>query len=156
MPTTVITRSYSIRLVRILSCVLGFFLGLNSAIPLFPQSQSADKIIQQMEKEGCASLESGAKVCRYDFAVQGKAVEAISFVPPGDGPFPGVLMIPGYQRTARDLLPLGARFAREGLAAVAVTQPGFGKSQGPPDFVGPKTIAVLKVAYRKLQQERYV
>ena len=65
-------------------------------------------------------------------------------------------MIPGFQRTARDLAPLGMRLAREGFAAVAVTQPGFGKSEGPPDFVGPKTLAVLTVAYRKLQKERYV
>ena len=65
-------------------------------------------------------------------------------------------MVPGFQRTARDLAPLGMRLAREGFAAVAVTQPGFGKSEGPPDFVGPKTLAVLTVAYRKLQKERYV
>jgi dipeptidyl aminopeptidase/acylaminoacyl peptidase len=109
-----------------------------------------------MEKDGCAALESGVKVCRADFAVEGKRVEAITFTPPGDGLFPGVLMIPGFERTARDMVPLGVRLARERFAAVAVTQPGFGKSQGPPDFVGPKTLAVLKVAYARLRQEKYV
>jgi dipeptidyl aminopeptidase/acylaminoacyl peptidase len=109
-----------------------------------------------MEATDCALLESGVKVCRYDYAVTGKAVEAISFRPAGDGRFPGVLLIPGYERTARDLIPLGVRLAREGFAGVAVSQPGFGKSQGPADFVGPRTLEVLTVAYRKLREESYV
>src|SRR5262249_33737795 len=108
------------------------------------QPGNAEKIIERMKKDGCAALESGVKVCGADYAVDGKRVEAISFVPPGSGPFPGVLMIPGFERTARDMVPLGIRLARERFAAVAVSQPGFGKSEGPPDFVGPKTLNVLK------------
>jgi len=115
-----------------------------------------EEIVKRMEKEGCTTLESRVKVCRADYAVDGKKVEAISVTPPGAGPFPGVLMVPGFERTARDILPLGVRLGREGFASVAVSQPGFGKSQGPPDFVGPKTLAVLTVAYRKLQKESYV
>jgi dipeptidyl aminopeptidase/acylaminoacyl peptidase len=120
------------------------------------QSNRASQILEQMDRDGCAGLESGAKICRADYSVEGKAVEAISFTPAGEGPFPGILMVPGFERTARDLAPLGARLVREGFAAVAVTQPGFGKSEGPPDFVGPKTLAVLTVAYRKLQKEHFV
>lgn len=131
-------------------------LCITSAPPLPAQPGAVEKIIKLMEKEGCAPLESGVKVCRYDYAVNGKAVEAISFRPAGDGRVPGVLLIPGYERTARDLIPLGVRLAREGFAGVAVSQPGFGKSQGPPDFVGPKTLEVLTLAYRKLRQESYV
>jgi len=123
---------------------------------LAQQRHSAEEVITRMEKEGCATLESGVKVCRADYEVDRKRVEAITFTPTGSGPFPGLLMIPGYERTARDLVPLGVRLAREGFAGIAVTQPGFGKSQGPPDFVGPKTLAVLTVAYRKLQKEPYV
>lgn len=136
---------------------IGTGLGLLLACSLVAQQAGGwDKIIERMEKDGCATLESGVKVCRADYAVDGKRVEAISFVPRGSGPFPGVLMIPGFERTARDMVPLGVRLGREGFAAVAVSQPGFGKSQGPPDFVGPKTLAVLTVAYRKLQKESYV
>ncbi|HEX4605934.1 MAG TPA: prolyl oligopeptidase family serine peptidase [Candidatus Angelobacter sp.] len=113
-------------------------------------------VLQRMDKDGCAKLESGGKVCRYDYDVDGKHIEAISFVPAGGGPFPGVLMIPGYERTARDLAGLGMRLAREGFSGVAVTQPGFGKSDGPADFVGPKTLAVLTMGYRRLQKEPYV
>lgn len=134
-----------------------------SAVAIHPwvaRAQNANdaerKILERMEKDGCAVLDSGVKVCRADYTEDGHAVEAITFVPAGDGPFPGALLIPGYERTARDLMPLGVRLAGAGFAGIAVSQPGFGKSQGPPDFVGPKTLAVLTVAYRKLQKEHYV
>ena len=136
--------------------VAGIALSITIAHPLPAQPNAVQGIIERLEKEGCASLQSGVKVCRYDYAVDGNAVEAISFRPAGEGRFPGVLLIPGYERTARDLIPLGVRLAREDFAGVAVSQPGFGKSQGPPDFVGPKTLEVLKVGYRKLRQEMYV
>jgi dipeptidyl aminopeptidase/acylaminoacyl peptidase len=125
---------------------------------LLPAQQPGgwDRVIERVEKDGCTTLESGVKVCRADYEVEGKRVEAIAFTPKGSGPFPGLLLIPGYERTARDFVPLGVRLAREGFAGVSVSQPGFGRSQGPPDFVGPKTLAVLTVAYRKLQKESYV
>ena len=144
------------RYALILLCVASLAPSLFLAQPLPTQSNGADQILERMDHDGCAALGSGAKVCRYDYSVDGKAVEAISFLPAGAGPFPGVLMVPGYERTARDLVPLGVRLARTGFAGVAVTQPGFGRSAGPPDFVGPRTLGVLTVAYRKLQKERYV
>ncbi len=121
------------------------------------QQQTTEAILLGIEKDGCALLQpSGAKVCRYDYQVDARAVEALLFRPAGDGPFPGVLMIPGYQRTAKDQIPLGARLAAEGFAGVSVSQPGFGGSQGPADYVGPKTLKVLTSGYRKLQHERFV
>jgi dipeptidyl aminopeptidase/acylaminoacyl peptidase len=138
------------------ACAMGLAIFVASAGLAMPQSQPASKIIEQIEKEGCSVLESKTKVCKNDYSVNGKVVEAISFRPAGDGPFPGVLLIPGYQRTARNYIPLGVRLANEGFACLAVSQPGFGKSVGPPDFVGPKTIAVLTEGYRKLRQETYV
>jgi dipeptidyl aminopeptidase/acylaminoacyl peptidase len=137
--------------ISIAICVVGSSLALAQSQP-----QPADKIIEQMEKQGCSILESKTKVCKYDYVVNGKSVEAISFRPAGDGPFPGVLLIPGYQRTARNLVPLGIRLAHEGFACLAVSQPGFGNSAGPADFVGPKTLAALTEGYRKLRQESYV
>jgi dipeptidyl aminopeptidase/acylaminoacyl peptidase len=120
------------------------------------QGRPGSEIVDEIEQKGCAALASGAKICKYDYAFEGTAVEAISFRPAGPGPFPGLLLIPGYERTARDLIFLGTKMADAGFAAVAVSQPGFGKSQGPPDFVGPKTLAVLTEAYRKLQKEPFV
>ena len=119
--------------------------------------KSAESIAEDVVRKGCLVLDqSGVKVCAYNYRVDGRAVEAFSFQPPGTGAFPGILMIPGFQRTAVNLIPLGVRLAAEGFAGVAVTQPGFGKSQGPADFVGPGTLKVLTTAYRKFQQEPFV
>jgi acetylornithine deacetylase/succinyl-diaminopimelate desuccinylase-like protein/pimeloyl-ACP methyl ester carboxylesterase len=126
--------------------------------PAAHAGQSArEKIIEALDKGGCARLEAGGvEVCKYDYASGGRNVEAISFRPPGDGKHPALVLIPGYQRSARDYIPLGARFAGEGFACVAITQPGFGRSEGKPDFVGPATIAALSEGVRKFGREPYV
>ena len=109
--------------------------------------KSAESIAEDVVRKGCLVLDqSGVKVCAYNFRVDGRAVEAFSFQPPGTGPFPGILLIPGFQRTVVNLIPLGVRLTAEGFAGVAVTQPGFIKSQGPADFVGPGTLKVLTTA----------
>jgi dipeptidyl aminopeptidase/acylaminoacyl peptidase len=116
--------------------------------------QSPEDIARTLDRQPCAEL-SRVKVCRYDYVVAGAAVEAISFVPAGTGPFPAALLIPGFERTARDLVSLGARLADAGIAAAAVSQPGFGKSAGPADYVGPKTLNVLTSSFRRLQKEPF-
>ena len=121
------------------------------------QQTNEERITQSLEKSSCVDIESGTvRVCKFDYSSNGRAVEAISFRPTADGKYPGVLMIPGHQRTAFDLIYLGVALAQEGFAAAGVTQPGYGKSQGPADFVGPLTIKVLTEGYRKLQHEPYV
>src|SRR5215470_3167047 len=129
--------------------------NLNLTRPVLPQ-QRENPVVTQLETQPCVVLESQAKACNDDYEADGKKLEAISFRPAGNGPFPAVLLVPGYQRTARDLVPLGVRLANSGFVALAVTQPGFGKSEGPADFVGPKTIAALTVAYRRLQRQPFV
>ena len=72
------------------------------------QSQPADKIIEQMEKEGCAVLESKIQVCKYDYSVNGKVLEAISFRLTGSGPFLVCCSSPvinGLPRTIDSTLP---------------------------------------------------
>jgi dipeptidyl aminopeptidase/acylaminoacyl peptidase len=115
------------------------------------------EVLAALDKQDCAEVEpSRVTICGYDYSVDGRAVEALSFRPAGEGRFPAALLIPGYSRTARNLVALGVRLAGDGIACLAVTQPGFGKSQGPADFVGPKTIRVLTAAYRKFQRETFV
>jgi dipeptidyl aminopeptidase/acylaminoacyl peptidase len=138
------------------ACAIGIAICVARSSLVMAQSEPADKIVEQMEQKGCAVLETRIQVCKYDYSVNGKVLEAISFRPAGDGPFPGVLLIPGYQRTARNFVPRGILLAQNGFASVAVSQPGFGKSTGPPDFVGPKTMAALTEGYRRLRQESYV
>lgn len=125
----------------------------------FANAQRPDfsKLIEAMEKDGCAIHEpSKVKLCKYDYKVDGKNLEAITFRPEGAGPFPGLLLIPGHATTARDWIPTGLTFARNGFAGVAVSQPGYGYSEGPADFVGPKTIKALGEGYRKFQREPFV
>lgn len=124
---------------------------------LAAQEGAISGVVDRIEKNGCVELSSSrVTLCRYDYEVDGRAVEALSFLPAGQGPFPAVLMIPGHGRAAKDLIPLGTRLAAAQFACLAVSQPGFGKSQGPADFVGPMTIKVLTTGYRKFQKEPFV
>lgn len=90
----------------------------------------------------------------HEFVVaDGRRIETVWARPPGDGPFPLLVMVHGYQGGARP----GARYylarsrlqrlvADWGVVAVSVSQPGFGNSQGRADFCGPRTQrAVLAV-----------
>jgi dipeptidyl aminopeptidase/acylaminoacyl peptidase len=121
------------------------------------QRPDYSKLAVAMDKDGCAVNEADkVKLCKRDFSVDGKNVEAISFKPDGDGPFPALLLIPGHATSARQWIPNGLTFAGEGFACLAISQPGYGKSEGPGDYVGPKTIKVLTEGYRRLQREPFV
>ena len=136
-----------------LPTIAAFFLLLPTAL-----AQPSREVIEQtIEKDGCAVLEtSKVKVCKYDYSSKGDSIEAISFQPLGAGRFPSLLLIPGYQRTARDQINFGVALAREGFASIAITQPGFGKSQGKPDYVGPNTLRVLTEGFEKFKREPFV
>ena len=135
--------------------VVSFLLFASSASA--QQRPDFSKLIEAMDRDGCSvHQESGVKVCKRDYSVDGKNVEAISFEPPGSGPFPGLLLIPGHATTARDWIPNGLTYARNGYAGLAVSQPGYGRSEGPGDYVGPKTIKVLIEGYRRLHREPFV
>ena len=132
-------------------------LSLLVSVPAVAQQTPTDKIRETLATSDCAQVEATqVKICKYDYVSNGKTVEAVTFRPAGAGPFPGILMIPGFQRTALDLINLGSALAREGFAAVGITQPGFGRSQGEADYVGPNTLKVLKEGYRKFKSESYV
>jgi len=133
--------------------ILFSFLLLTSPV-ISAQQSGAAKIREALATQNCVDDE--VKVCKYDYVYDGLSIEALSFRPASNGRFPGVLLIPGYQRTALDLISLGTALARNGFAAVAVSQPSFGKSQGKADYVGPLTLKVLTEAYRKLKKESYV
>jgi len=140
---------------RRLSLLLILLLSLNAT--LNGQQTTAGKIREALATSDCTNVEgTQIKVCKYDYVSNGLTVEAITFRPAGEGRFPGVLMIPGFQRTALDLISLGVALAREGIAGVAISQPGFGRSQGKPDYVGPNTLKVLKEGFDKFKREPYV
>ena len=134
--------------------VLVLLLLFTSPNVLAQQPNPAGKIRQALATQNC--VDDDVKVCKYDYVSDGLSIEALSFRPTGAGPFPGVLLIPGYQRTALDLISLGSALARNGIAAVAVSQPSFGKSQGKADYVGPLTLKVLTEGFQKFKRESYV
>src|SRR5688500_10448889 len=121
-----------------LSFLVLLLLSLNATVN--GQQTTAGKIREALATSDCATVEgTHIKICKYDYGSKGLTVEAVTFRPDGEGRYPGVLMIPGFQRTALDLIPLGVALAREGIAGVGISQPGFGRSQGKPDYVGPNT-----------------
>ena len=103
--------------------------GLLCVSAVQAQQQSADTILQSIDKDGCALLQpSGAKVCRYDYQVDGRTVEAFLFQPVGDGPF--------TRERCQDL-----RY-RRGVMRSMIRRVerleeliGCGSEQGPPTFI---------------------
>ena len=124
-----------------------------------PAAQAVDpaQVLEALDRDGQVTLQRAEVVVRkYDYVVDKDTVEAITFRPVAEGRYPGLVLIPGYSRTARDYLPVGIRFAKEGFAAVAITQRGFGRSEGKPDYVGPKTMAGIEAGFRHFRRESYV
>lgn len=121
------------------------------------QRLSLEKIVAALEKDGCALVNSGkTRICKFDYKVNNQAVEAVTIRPAADGKFPALLLAPGFNRTAKDLIPTGIMFAHEGFASVAITPPGFGKSEGRADFVGENTLRVFAEGWHKFRQESFV
>lgn len=144
-------------MVRRISYTLIAFLLLFASAAEAQQRPDFTALIQAMDKEGCTvHQESGVRVCKRDYSVDGKNVEAISFEPKGGGKFPGLLLIPGHQGTARDWIQNGLTYASNSFAGLAVAQPGYGRSEGPGDYVGPRTLRVLTEGFRRLQRETFV
>jgi dipeptidyl aminopeptidase/acylaminoacyl peptidase len=137
------------RTILLLTCILLFCFNVSA------QQPDRQNILEALEKDGCVQLEK-VKICKADYVADGNQVEALSFQPSSEGRFPGLLLIPGYQRSALDYIYLGRTLAQQGFASLAVTQPGFGKSAGPADYVGPKTIDALAAGFKKFQRESYV
>lgn len=121
------------------------------------QTPDRSEIEKAIAKEGCATIEDGrVKVCRYDYQVDGKNIEALTFRPASEGRFPAVMMIPGYQGTARTYFSFGTIFAKLGFAAMTVSTPGFGATELEPDFLGERTINAFIAGFRKFENEQFV
>jgi dipeptidyl aminopeptidase/acylaminoacyl peptidase len=92
----------------------------------------------------------------------GKRVEAFIQKPSGSGPWPTIVFLHGHQEWpsygGKDFVTWGEldRFAKKGYLAVAVSQPGYGKSSGPADFCGPFTQHAVSAVLAKLKADGLV
>ncbi|MEA3042135.1 MAG: hypothetical protein QOC65_1624 [Sphingomonadales bacterium] len=120
------------------------------------QQASADPVRERIRAGEEVRLGGGILVRRYGFRHGEGEVEAVLTLPEGAGPHPGIVLVPGYSRTAYDMLPVAAAMARAGFATIAVSQPGFGGSTGPADFAGPRTFAALLAAAERFAAEPFV
>jgi dipeptidyl aminopeptidase/acylaminoacyl peptidase len=91
-----------------------------------------------------------------------KKVELFWTQPAGDGPYPAVLLIHGHQEQVRnggEALVRAGRLgiiASQGYVAAALSQPGYGHSDGPPDYCGPFTQEAVLVAVDFLRRQPLV
>jgi dipeptidyl aminopeptidase/acylaminoacyl peptidase len=66
---------------------------------------------------------------------------------------PGLLVIPGRGAHARSMLPFARGLANHGCVVMALSQPGYGLSDGPADFGGPATVQAVSDAIDALRSE---
>ena len=117
---------------------------------------SRERLEEVLEKEGCVTnFQNKAKICKYDYLVDGKRTEAFTIRPLADEKYPGLVLLAGREG-AKTFFTFGMILAQRGFACMAVTEPGFGKSEGKPDFMGPKSIEAFAVGFKKFRREPFV
>jgi len=114
------------------------------------QQLSREQINDALEKDGCVTLaDKKVKLCKANYLSDGNSIDATSVRPLAEGKYPGILL-------THAPMTIATLLAQEGFACLLVAQPGFGKSQGKPDFVGPNTIKALIAGFKRLQREPFV
>jgi len=89
-----------------------------------------------------------------------KKIEIYWLIPEGQGPWPVVISIHGHQEPARpgasDDFGWYRKLAKSGYIAVGVSQPGYGRSDGPPDYCGLFTQSAVQEVIEHFRQMRAV
>jgi dipeptidyl aminopeptidase/acylaminoacyl peptidase len=133
-------------------------LGMLLSLPLITAGQqlSRDQIVESMEKNGCVTVEQrGARVCKYEYWWNGQKIEGITIRPLADGKYPGLLLLSGMSPAAY-FINFGLIFAEQGFVCLSVAEPGFGKSEGQRDFMGPNSIKAFAAGFEKFKHEPFV
>ena len=84
--------------------------------------------------------------------VGGKKVETVTFPARPEGPAAALLFVHDHGTHARRMLAIAQQFSLRGYTTMLVSLPGYGQSEGPPDFAGPATLAALDAAVDALKQ----
>jgi dipeptidyl aminopeptidase/acylaminoacyl peptidase len=120
----------------------------------------------------CAVAEEGPLMDRAGWVIRrallphsqdsNKKVELFWTQPVGEGPYPTVLFIHGHQEQPRnggEAFVTAGRLgimASQGYGAASLSQPGYGHSDGPPDYCGPFTQEAVVVALAFLRKQPFV
>ena len=105
---------------------------------------------------------SGWRMQREFVHLAGRKVELFLAKPAEEGRRPAVLFIHGHQeknRNGGEVYLINGRLgtmARRGYVAAALSQPGYGGSDGPPDFCGPFTQDAAAAALEHLRSMPFV
>lgn len=111
---------------------------------------------ERLEKEVCVTNEqSKISVCKYDYLFEGKKIEAFTIRPQADGRYPGLLLLSGLEG-AKTLITFGSILAARGFACLAISEPGYGKSEGKPDFMGPASINAFVAGFKRFKRDAFV
>lgn len=109
-----------------------------------------------LEKEGCITNDATkVKICKYDYLADGHKIEAFTIRPLAEGKYPGLVLLAGREG-AKTFFTFGSMLAQKGFASVAISEPGFGQSEGRADFMGPKSIEAFAVGFKKFSREAFV
>ena len=142
---------------RIPKIIVVMIFLFSAAITVAAQPIDRDRIVAQLETQRCVDLEERKlKFCKFDYESDGRKVEAIAVFPLEKGNYPGVVMLPGFEGTAKTLMGVGVFFAQQGFACLGITPPGFGKSEGKRDFMGPASIDAFATGFKKFRHDPYV
>ena len=88
---------------------------------------------------------SGIEIASIFYESEGQKMEAFTFRPVGSGPFPGLVLVHPHSDVREGAalfvrVGRGERLALQRYAVFAISQPGYGRSEGKPDYVGPRTV----------------
>ena len=135
---------------------LFFIIVLSFTLSAYAQQPARNTLDEILEKEGCVTNEqSKVKICKYDYLAEGKNIEAFTIRPLAEGKYPSLVLLAGREG-AKTFFTFGTMLAQQGFASLAVTEPGFGKSEGKADFMGPKSIEAFAIGFKKFRKESFV
>src|SRR6185295_590951 len=142
----------------LLTCSLCFIVILLVTLSSLANAQQPTRpaLDDVLEKEGCVTNEqSKVKICKYDYLADGKMIEAFTIRPLADGKYPGIVLLSGKEG-AKTFITFGTILAGRGFACLAISDLGYGKSEGKPDFMGPASIEPFAVGFKKFKREPFV
>jgi dipeptidyl aminopeptidase/acylaminoacyl peptidase len=140
------------------ACLLCFIAILFVTLTSLANAQQSSRptFDEVLEKEGCVTNEqSKVNICKYDYLADGKKIEAFAIRPLADGKYPGLVLLSGKEG-AKTLITFGTILAGRGFACLAISEPGYGKSEGKPDFMGPASIEAFAAGFKKFKREPFV